>query len=117
MKINIIKSLSNIADQFEIEADLPAYKAIKNIDFENAVLIVNGKKQPADYIIKNNDIVTVRVFPADLTDTPWWVSTFFVPFGFIIQPAEIAYKAKKEAEQAEKELEKIDEELNKQFLK
>lgn len=107
MKINVIKSLSNIAEQIEIEAGLPAYKALKNIDFENAVLIVNGKKQYSDYIIKSNDIVTVRAMPADLTETPWWVSTFFVPFGFIIQPAQIAYKARKEAEQAEKELEKI----------
>ena len=107
MKINVIKSLSNIAEQIEIEADLPAYKALKNIDFENAVLIVNGKKKTSDYIIKSNDIVTVRAMPADLTETPWWVSTFFIPFGFIIQPAQIAYKARKEAEQAEKELEKI----------
>ena len=107
MKINLIKSLSNIAEQIEIEAGLPAYKAIENIDFENAVLIVNGTKQTSDYIFKSNDIVTVRAMPADLTDTPWWVSTFFIPFGFIIQPAELAYKARKEAEQAEKELEKI----------
>ena len=107
MIINIIRSLSNIAEQIEIEAGLPAYKALKKIDFENAVLIVNGKKQTPDYIFKSNDIVTVRAMPADLTDTPWWVSTFFIPFGFIIQPAELAYKARKEAEQAEKELEKI----------
>ena len=104
MKINVIKSLSNIAEQIEIEADLPAYKTLKNIDFENAVLIVNGKKKTSDYIIKSNDIVTVRAMPADLKETPWWVSTFFIPFGFIIQPAQIAYKARKEAE---KELEKI----------
>ncbi|MCQ2076151.1 MAG: hypothetical protein MJZ20_03815 [Bacteroidaceae bacterium] len=107
MKINIIKSLSNIAEQIEIEAGLPAYKAIENINFENAVLIVNGRKRTPDYIIKDNDIVTVRAMPADLTETPWWVSTFFVPFGFIIQPAQIAYKARKEAEEAEKELEKL----------
>lgn len=107
MKASIIKSLSNKINTIEIAAGSPAYKTFPGVNFDNAVLIINGKKQTPDYIIKENDAVILRVMPADLTDTPWWVSTFFVPFGFIIQPAEIAYKARQQAAEAEKELEKI----------
>lgn len=113
MKINIIKSLSNVIEQLEITAGKPAFEVLKNINFDNAVLIVNGKKRTPDYIIKNNDIVTVRILPADLTDMTgndgWdiFLAYFVIPFGFIIQPAEIASQAKDQAEQAEKELDKI----------
>ena len=75
-------------------------EAFPGVDFENAALIVNGKIAAPDTIVRDGDAVTLRQIPADLTDTPWWVSTFFIPFGFIIQPAEQAYKAREEAERA-----------------
>ena len=105
MKANIIKALRNTAETIEIEAGRSARRNFPGVNFDNAALIINGKIAEPDTIIKNGDIVTLRLIPADLTDTPWWVATFFIPFGFIIQPVQLAIKARKEAERAEAELE------------
>ncbi len=107
MKANIIKSLKNNAEVIEIEAGKTARENFPGVDFENAILIIDGKIAQPDIIVHDNNIVTLRQIPADLSDTPWWVATFIIPFGFIIQPAELAYKARKAAEEAERELEKI----------
>lgn len=107
MKANLIKTLKNNAELVDIEAGRSARRNFPGVDFENAVLIINGKIAEPDTIIQDGDVVTLRQIPGDLTDTPWWVATFIIPFGFLIQPAELAYKAKKQAEEAERELEKI----------
>ena len=107
MKANLIKSLKNTAEVVEIEAGRSARRNFPGVDFENAVLIINGKISTPDTIIQDNDTVTLRLIPGDLTDTPWWVATFIIPFGFLIQPAELAYKAREQAAEAEAELEKI----------
>ena len=107
MKANLIKSLKNIAEVVEIEAGRSARANFPGVDFENAALIINGRLATPDTIIKDNDTVTLRQIPADLRDTPWWVSTFFIPFGFIIQPIELGIQARKDAAEAERELEKI----------
>ena len=107
MKANLIKTLKNTAEIVDIEAGRSARANFPGVDFENAVLIINGKISNPDTIIQDGDVVTLRQIPGDLTETPWWVATFLIPFGFIIQPAEIAYKARQQAEEAERELEKI----------
>ena len=107
MKANLIKTLKNTAEIVDIEAGRSARANFPGVDFENAVLIINGRIAKPDTIIQDDDVVTLRQIPGDLTETPWWVATFIIPFGFIIQPIEIAYKAKQQAEEAERELEKI----------
>ena len=107
MKANLIKTLKNNAELVDIEAGRSARANFPGVDFENAVLIINGKIAEPDTIIQDGDVVTLRQIPADMTDTPWWVATFFIPFGFLIQPAQLAYKAKQEADAAARELEKI----------
>ena len=107
MKANLIKTLKNTAEIVDIEAGLSARANFPGVDFENAVLIINGRIAKPDTIIQDGDVVTLRQIPGDLTETPWWVATFIIPFGFIIQPAQIAYKARQQAEEAERELEKI----------
>ena len=107
MKANLIKTLKNTAELVDIEAGRSARANFPGVEFENAVLIINGKISNPDTIIQDGDIVTLRQIPGDLTETPWWVATFIIPFGFIIQPAEIAYKARQQADEAERELEKI----------
>ncbi len=107
MKANLIKSLKNKAELVDIEAGRSARANFPGVDFENAVLIINGKKADPNTLIQEYDVVTLRLIPADLTEVPWWVATFFIPLGFLIQPIELAYKARKEAEEAERELEKI----------
>ena len=104
MKANVIKSLKNNAELVDIEAGRSARRNFPGVDFENAVLIINGKIATPDTIIQNKDIVTLRQFPGDITETPWWIATFLIPFGFIIQPIEIAIKAKQQAEEAAKKL-------------
>ena len=107
MKANLIRTLKNKSEVINIDAGKTARENFPKIDFENAVLIINGKISNPDTIIQDGDVVTLRQIPGDLTETPWWAATFFIPFGFIIQPAEIAYKARQQAEEAERELEKI----------
>lgn len=107
MKANLIKTLKNTAEIVDIEAGRSARANFPGVEFENAVLIINGRIAKPDTIIQDGDVVTLRQIPGDLTETPWWVATFIIPFGFIIQPAEIAYKARQRAEEAERELEKI----------
>lgn len=107
MKANLIKSLKNNAELVDIKAGRSARRNFPGVDFENAILIINGKICEPDTIIKDNDIVTLRQIPGDLTDTPWWVATFLIPFGFLIRPAELAYKARQQADEAERELEKM----------
>ena len=107
MKANLIKTLKNTAELVDIEAGRSARANFPGVEFENAVLIINGKISNPDTIIQDGDIVTLRQIPGDLTETPWLVATFIIPFGFIIQPAEIAYKARQQADEAERELEKI----------
>ena len=107
MKANLIKTLRNKIELVDIEAGRSARANFPGVNFDNAVLLINGRVSEPDTIIKDNDIVTLRQIPADLTETPWWVSTFFVPFGFIIQPIELGIKAREQAAEAERELEKI----------
>ena len=108
MKANLIKTLKNTAEIVDIEAGKTARANFPGVDFENAVLIINGKISNPDTIIKNHDIVTLRQIPADANDTDnWWLYTFVIPFGFIIQPAVLSYTARQQAEDAERELEKI----------
>lgn len=107
MKANLIKSLKNNAELVDIEAGRSARANFPGVDFNNAVLLINGKVAEPDTIIKDGDVVTLREIPGDLRETPWWVSTFFIPFGFLIQPYQINKDAKEKAAEAEKELEKI----------
>lgn len=107
MKANLIKTLKNTAEIVDIEAGRSARANFPGVEFENAVLIINGRIANPDTIIQDGDLVTLRQIPGDLTETPAWVATFIIPFGFIIQPAEIAYKARQQADEAERELEKI----------
>ena len=107
MKANLIKTLKNNAELVDIEAGRSARRNFPGVDFENAVLIINGRIATPDTIIQEGDVVTLRQIPGDLTETHWAVATFLIPFGFIIQPVEIAVKAKEQAEEAERELEKI----------
>ena len=108
MKANLIKTLKNNAELVDIKAGRSARRNFPGVDFENAVLIINGKIATPDTIIKDNDIVTLRQFPGDANDADnWWIYTFIIPFGFIIQPAVMSYTAKQQADEAQRELEKI----------
>ena len=70
MKANLIKTLKNNAELVDIEAGRSARRNFPGVDFENAVLIINGKICEPDTIIQEGDIVTLRQIPGDLTDTP-----------------------------------------------
>ncbi len=51
MKANLIKSLKNNAELVDIEAGRSARANFPGVDFENAVLIINGKIATPDTII------------------------------------------------------------------
>lgn len=116
MKANLIKTLKNNAELVDIEAGRSARANFPGVDFENAVLIINGRIAEPDTIIQDGDVVTLRQIPGDLTQTNWAVATFLIPFGFLIQPAQLAAKAKKEADEAARELEKLKKLTNSQEI-
>lgn len=106
MKATLYKTLSNQQTIRTVQAHQPVYKAFPDIDFENAVIIVNGRKTTSDYILKENDILMIRSLPSGVATA----------ISIIIGVAAIAtatyagiqaYKAKKAAEEAQEELDKL----------
>ena len=113
MIANLIRSLSNRIEHVEIEAGKSGRENFPRVDFENAVLLINGKISNPKTIIKQNDIVTLRILPGSSESTPAWVKYFIVPFGFAIYPAIESRKATEQAEKAAEELEKVKKLTNK----
>ena len=107
MIANLIRSLSNRIEHVEIEAGKSGRENFPRVDFENAVLIINGKIRNPKTKIKENDVVTLRQFPANGDTWESLAKYLLVPFGFAIFPAIEAKKAQEEAEKAKEELEKV----------
>lgn len=108
MRINYIESLSNNGRIIEVESGKSIKETFAYLNYNNVIILVNGHIADNTYILNDNDAVTIRLLPGDVHDQDnWWIYTFIVPFGFIIQPAVLAYDARVAAEKANEELEKI----------
>jgi hypothetical protein len=108
MKAFLIKTLSNKIDELQIQAGQSLKNTFNGFNLDDCIIIINGKKcTDESRIIKESDIVYIRLLPKNSDSTPWFVKNFIVPFGFIIYPAIDLYNARKEAQRTADELEKI----------
>lgn len=114
MKATLYKELSNRQTPIELPAGKSIKEALPDIDLENAIIVVNDKVVKPDYILKENDIVTIRVTP---TGTTALIVTLIVVAVVAVSAAVVggvqAYKAKQAAEKAQEELEKVKKLTNK----
>lgn len=114
MKATLYKELSNRQTPIELPAGKSLKEAMPDIDLENAIIVVNDKVVKPDYILKENDIVTIRVTP---TGTTALIVTLIVVAVVAVSAAVVggvqAYKAKQAAEKAQEELEKVKKLTNK----
>ncbi|MFC2281439.1 MAG: hypothetical protein ACFNLN_07680, partial [Treponema socranskii subsp. buccale] len=101
----------NLSDAFDI-VDVPVGKPINHIieiDREHTVVIVNGKTQPADYVVQENDVIIIRTVPAGVT-TGLLITAIVVgvvALGAGIYAGVRAYQAREAAKRAEEEIEKM----------
>lgn len=112
MKATLYKELSNRQTPIELPAGKSLKEALPDIDLENAIIVVNDKIVKPDYILKENDIATIRITPAAMT-TIALVVIAVVAVGAGIVGGIALYKAKMAAEKAEEELEKVKKLTNK----
>lgn len=114
MKATLYKELSNKQTPIEIPAGKSIKEALPDIDLENAIIVINGKVVKPDYILKENDLVTIRLTPAG---TVALIVTLVVVAVVAVTAAVVggvqAYKAKQAAEKAQEELEKVKKLTNK----
>ena len=112
MKATLYKELSNRQTPIELPAGKSIKEALPDIDLENAIIVVNDKVVKPDYILKEKDIVTIRVTPAEAT-TFAIIAFALVAVGSAIVGGVQAYKAQQAAEKAQEELEKVKKLTNK----
>lgn len=113
MRATFYKGLSNSEKTRIVSAGQSVAQAFPDIDFDNAVAIVNGRERTADYVLRESDVVTIRELPSGVTAavTAIVLVALAVTAG-VIGGVQI-YKAKKAAEDAQKELDKMKKQSNK----
>lgn len=114
MKATLYKELSNRQSPIELPAGKPIKEALPALDLENAIIVANDKIVNADYITKENDIITIRLTPSGTTAlVVTAVIVGVVAVGAGVTAGVMAYKAKAAAEKAQEELEKVKKLTNK----
>ena len=114
MKATLYKELSNKKTPIEVKAGQTIREALPDFDLENAIILINGKIQNPDYILKENDTTTMRLTPSGtVAAIVTIVVVAVVAVGAAVAGGIAAYKAKQAAEKAQKELEKIKKLTNK----
>ncbi len=110
MKATTYRNLSNRKEIVQVVAGQSVSAAFPQINFENAVAIVNGKEVTADYMLNEHDVLTIRELPAGVTAAIVAMVAVVVAVGVVggIQ----LYKAKRAAEEVQEELEKIKKQTN-----
>ena len=114
MKATLYKELSNRQSPIELPAGKPIKEALPALDLENAIIVSNDKIVNADYITKENDIITIRLTPSGTTAlVVTAIIVGAVAVGAGVTAGVMAYKAKAAAEKAQEELEKVKKLTNK----
>ena len=108
MKATLYKELSNKQTPIELQAELTVQEALPDLDLENAIIVINGKIENYNYILKPNDKVTIRLTPSGTTALlVIAIVVAVVAVGAGIAGGIYAYKARKDAEKAKEELERM----------
>lgn len=111
MNATIYKSLSNKSEIATVSPGQSVAAAFPDIDFANAVIIVNGEERTADYVLREFDVLTIRELPAGATAIAVGIIVA-IAIGTGVYAGVQIYKAKKAAEEAQKELEKVKKQSN-----
>ncbi|WP_147613004.1 beta propeller repeat protein [Treponema pectinovorum] len=106
MKAIIYKNLSSRYEVVEIKSGQTVAQTFKDIDFSNAVVVVNDGIKSSDYVLKENDIVTIRMV-AGVATTTLLVIGIIAALGVGVYAGYKGYQAKKAAEKAQEDLEKV----------
>ena len=62
--INLYRSAyTNSHDAITVNEHIAVREALPELDFENSVIAVNGFEADENYILRDDDICTIRVFP------------------------------------------------------
>ena len=107
IKATLLRSLSNETETIELEAGRSIAENLTDIDFTNAIVIVNGALVREQHIVQTGDIITIRITPSGVV-TGIIAAVFTI--GAIIAGALIGrevYKMKEAAEKAQKEAERL----------
>lgn len=112
MKTTIYRSLSNKKEIATVTPGRSVAETFPDIDFDNAVTIVNGEERTADYVIQEFDVLTIRELPQGMTAAVAGIFIALAVGAGIFAGVQI-YKAKKAAEEAQKELDKVKKQSNK----
>lgn len=112
MKATLYKELSNKQTPIELPAGKSIQDALPDLDLENAIIVINGRIEKPEYILKENDIAAIRLTPSAMT-TVAIIAIAVVAVGAAIVGGIALYNAKQAAEKAQEELEKIKKLTNK----
>ena len=112
MKATLFEKLSNEKQTIEVKSGQPIKNALPDFDLENSIIIVNGKVKNQDYVLQEEDTVTIRLTPG-LSTTAIIIISAVVAVGAGIVGGVMAYRAKLAADRAKEELEKVKKLTNK----
>jgi hypothetical protein len=77
--INIFRSITDdVYETIHVEENKPIKEAVE-ADFTNAVILVNGYRQDENYVLKDGDLCTIRLFPEG--DSKDWVTGITIGLG------------------------------------
>lgn len=116
MKATLYKELSNEQTPIIVEEGKTIRQSLYGINFENSIIVVNGKIENPEYRLKENDVVMIRITPGAISSTVLAVVAItmaVVAVGVGIYGGVKAYQANKAAKQAQAELEKVKKLTNK----
>ena len=108
IKATLLRSLSNETETIELEAGRSIAENLTDIDFTNAIVIVNGALVREQHIVQTGDIVTIRITPSGAVGAA--IASVFTAIGAAIIGFFIGneiYKMKEAAEKAQKELDRM----------
>jgi len=71
MKITVFRTLTDRSEIREIAEHEPLYRTCSGIDFNNAVVIVNGREQNASYVPLPSDVIMIRQLPSENAKQEW----------------------------------------------
>ena len=109
MKASLYESMSNEQSVIELESGKSIKKSLPYLNYENTIIIVNGKLTYENYIVQEKDIIIIRVLPGAATTV---LAAGLITLAVVTVAAGIVggiaiYKQKEAMKKAEKELEKM----------
>lgn len=105
MNASVFKEFSNVETVRTAEAGKTLAENFPDIDFENAVALVNGKEAASGQIVNEGDVILIRVLPGVATTLA--VAAIVLAVGGGIACGVLLYKQKKALDKANEELEKM----------